>query len=90
LGELPLFSGPSGWSVPTDWLIDGSAYKARVYRTDKPAEIALSNGLITRRFRLAPNGATVALDREYDATLRITVPAKGRTWYVVESAEDAD
>ncbi len=62
LGKLPLFSGPSGWSVPTDWLIDGSAYKARVYRTDEPAEIALSNGLITRRFRLAPNGATVALD----------------------------
>ncbi|MHC4176862.1 MAG: alpha-galactosidase, partial [Planctomycetota bacterium] len=45
-----------------DWLIDASSYKAGVYRTGKPNEIVLCNGLIRRTFRLAPNGATVGLD----------------------------
>lgn len=47
---------------PTDWLIDGSPYKAGVYRTDHPHEIVLHNGLVRRTFRIAPNGATVGLD----------------------------
>lgn len=46
----------------TDWLIDAAPYKADVYRTDKPQEIALDNGLLRRTFRLAPNGATVGLE----------------------------
>ena len=43
-------------------MIDASPYKAGVYRTDTPNEIAIANGLVRRTFRLAPNGATVGLD----------------------------
>jgi len=46
----------------TDWLIDSAGYQAAVYRTETPNEIAISNGLITRVFRIAPNGATVGFD----------------------------
>jgi len=46
----------------TDWLLDGSPYKAGVYRGSRPDEIVLSNGLVRRTFRLAPNGATVGFD----------------------------
>ena len=46
----------------TDWLLDGSRYKAGVYRSARADEIVLSNGLVRRTFRLAPNGATVGFD----------------------------
>lgn len=46
----------------TDWLIDAAPFRAGVYRTAHPHEIALDNGLVRRTFRLAPNGATVGLD----------------------------
>ncbi len=45
-----------------DWLIDPAPFVARVHRAPGSNEIALSNGLIKRAFRLAPNAATVALD----------------------------
>jgi len=53
---------PSVSVPPTDWLLDGSAYQAGVYRTEHANEIVLDNGLVRRTFRLAPNGATVGLD----------------------------
>lgn len=46
-------------TASTDWLIDGSSYKAGVYRTGHADEIALDNGLVRRTFRLSPTGATV-------------------------------
>lgn len=46
-----------------DWLIDPTPYRANVFRTSHPQEIALANGLVRRVFRLQPNVATVALDR---------------------------
>jgi hypothetical protein len=57
----------SAWSKPSklpakDWLIDGSGFKAGVYRGEHPNEIVLANGLVSRTFRLAPNAATVGLD----------------------------
>ncbi|MEE2639707.1 MAG: hypothetical protein VX768_03715 [Planctomycetota bacterium] len=45
-----------------DWLIDSTGYRAGVYRTANASEIAIDNGLIHRRFRVAPNGATVAFE----------------------------
>ncbi|MFK7845422.1 MAG: alpha-galactosidase [Rhodothermales bacterium] len=45
----------------TDWLIDARAYEAGVYKTANPNELTLSNGLISRTFRLSPNAATVRL-----------------------------
>ncbi len=44
----------------TDWLIDGSSYTTEMKQTDKTLE--MSNGLIRRVFRIAPNAATVRLD----------------------------
>ncbi len=45
-----------------DWLINPGPFKAGVYRGEHASEIVLSNGLIRRVFRIAPNAATVALD----------------------------
>lgn len=45
-----------------DWLLDGSPFEADVYQGHDPNEILLSNGLIRRTFRLAPNAATIGLD----------------------------
>ena len=45
-----------------DWRLDPAAYKAGVYCGDHPAEILLSNGLLRRTFRLAPNAATGGFD----------------------------
>jgi len=47
---------------PTDWLLDSSPFNADVYVGNHPQEVVLSNGLIRRTFRLAPNAATVGLD----------------------------
>lgn len=49
-------------SGDTDWLLDASPYEAGVYRTDQENELVLTNGLLARTFRLAPNAATVGLD----------------------------
>ncbi len=63
LATLPIEKGRT-YADPfhTDWLIDGSPYKANLYRTGRDSEIVLSNGLVRRVFRLSPNGATVAFD----------------------------
>jgi len=60
LPKLPAKLPATGPRV--DWLLDGSPYKAGVYRTDHADEIVLDNGLIRRTFRVAPNAATVGLD----------------------------
>jgi len=60
LPKLP--AKPSATGPRVDWLLDGSPYKAGVYRTEHADEIVLDNGLLRRTFRLAPNGATVGLD----------------------------
>lgn len=45
-----------------DWLLDSSAYRARVDPYDKDKGLILSNGLISRTFLWEPNCATVAFD----------------------------
>ncbi|HPF40821.1 MAG TPA: alpha-galactosidase [Phycisphaerae bacterium] len=45
-----------------DWLIDASPYVARCDTSADGRDIALDNGLVRRRFRIAPDGATVAFD----------------------------
>ena len=63
LATLPLAPEPPSMGVDRpDWLLDPSTYRAGVFRTDHPDEIVLSNGLISRTFRLQPNGATVGFD----------------------------
>ena len=62
VSRLPTLSASKGWTAQVDWLINPSGYQAKAYRTPNSNEIALSNGLITRTFRVAPNGATVGFD----------------------------
>jgi hypothetical protein len=49
-------------ATTTDWLVDASPYKARVTTNADGRELELSNGLLRRVIRIAPNAATVALD----------------------------
>ena len=48
--------------VAVDWLVRPVPRGAGVYRTESPDEIVLTNGLISRTFRLSPDCATIALD----------------------------
>ena len=57
--RLPQLSASSGLP-PTDWLIDGAPYKAGLYRTDHPHELALDNGLVRRHFASRPMGQRLA------------------------------
>lgn len=45
-----------------DWLVDEIDRSAGVYRSPDGKSLILSNGLIQREFRIAPNAATVAFD----------------------------
>lgn len=56
--SLPLFQPRR---PQQDWLLATRHDPARLFRTDHPQELVLDNGLIARRFRLAPNAATVGL-----------------------------
>jgi hypothetical protein len=58
---LPLFDKEKA-KVSGDWLVVPVEAKTDVYRTGNDHEIALSNGLASRTFRLAPNAATVGFD----------------------------
>ncbi len=58
LADLPLFNPER---PKEDWLV-AKVGKTNLYRTKNNDEIVLSNGLIARTFRLAPNAATVGLD----------------------------
>jgi hypothetical protein len=49
----------SGATERPDWLIDHSRYKAFIKKDDAQNELRLSNGLVRRTIRLAPNAATV-------------------------------
>ena len=44
-----------------DWVINGKGYIGKVTRSDNGKEIILSNSLIERRFRIAPNLATISI-----------------------------
>ncbi|MBP1767703.1 MAG: hypothetical protein H6P98_1818 [Candidatus Aminicenantes bacterium] len=56
-----LDAGKKGPARP-DWLINPSGYKARVIQDEPAVEVALTNGLVERRFRLSPNAATVGFE----------------------------
>ena len=80
LGDADVLPLPA-WRKPTalpatDWLIDGSSFKAGVFRGERSNELVLANGLVARTFRLAPNAATVGLDNLVtgDAILRGVKP----------------
>ena len=59
--ELPLAKGEYVDGLQNDWLIKKADKKAKVLRKKANNEIILSNGIISRSFRLGPNAATVSM-----------------------------
>ncbi|MEZ0609593.1 alpha-galactosidase [Fibrella sp. WM1] len=59
VGQLPLWPGEK--PVEGDWLVKSIRASAQVYRSADGNDLYLSNGLLLRRFRIAPNVATVSL-----------------------------
>ncbi len=62
LRELPELVGPAAQPVQADYLVRGVQRTAAAYQSQNGSELVLDNGLIRRRWRLAPNGACVAFD----------------------------
>lgn len=56
--QLPEISLPSA-QPESDWLLDNTTYKTAIYQTHKGKDLVLSNGLVSRIFRLSPNLATI-------------------------------
>ena len=56
INNLPVYRPTT---VKGDWLITPVTQKAGVFQTNGGKELVLSNGLISRRFRISPNLATV-------------------------------
>ncbi len=62
VAELPLYD-EAAVRISDDWLIRKPSRNAQVYRTAHANEVVLSNGLLSRTFRLSPNAATVGFDQ---------------------------
>jgi len=62
VNELPLLSGVYATGIAEDWLVGRPDAAADVFRSANGKEIVLSNGILSRTFRIEPNAATVALD----------------------------
>ncbi len=62
IADLPLLPDTKQQQPKVDWLLDGVSFTAGVFRNAKANEIVLCNGLISRTFRISPNGATVGFD----------------------------
>ncbi len=58
INSLPIYQ-PKEIEVKGDWLIKPVEVESGVFRTENANEMVLSNGLISRTFRIAPNAATV-------------------------------
>lgn len=61
LEKLPIAKDVYLDGLNEDWLIKKPTEKAGVFRNGKGTELILSNGIISRSFRLSPNAATTSL-----------------------------
>ena len=62
LARLPVLSGAAARGVTVDWLVSPVERKAGLYRSESGKELVMTNGLIRRAWRLAPDAATVGFD----------------------------
>lgn len=60
LASLPVV--PAAGGAAGDWLVQPVSATAGVYSSEDGKELILSNGLLRRVFRLAPNAATTAIE----------------------------
>lgn len=61
IGALPVVNGAYTDGVQQDYLVEKCNEKAGAFRNENSDELILSNGLISRSFRLSPNAATTSL-----------------------------
>ena len=73
---MPAVSAEALRATATDWLLDQSPRAAGVYRSEGGRDLYLTNGIVTRRFRVTPNLATVGLNdlRTGQSVLRAVSP----------------
>ncbi|SHI59116.1 NPCBM/NEW2 domain-containing protein [Arenibacter nanhaiticus] len=57
--QLPVGSAALRTGVNKDWLVEKVSLSSNIYKEDNGKEIMMSNGLVSRTFRLSPNCATV-------------------------------
>ncbi len=62
VGSLPPLPQEMKSAPKRDWLVQRMDQKTGVFRTGNENEVAMTNGLIRRTWRVVPNGATVAFD----------------------------
>ena len=62
IARLPVLDATANAPVKGDWLIVPVSATAGVYRSGGGNEVVMTNGLVSRTWRLAPNAATVAID----------------------------
>ena len=61
--DLPVASGEYVDGVKEDWLVNKINLNAGLFRNEGKNELILSNGLISRTFRVSPNGATISIKK---------------------------
>ncbi len=59
--KLPIIEGAYNSGINQDWLVKKPDLQSGVFRNVSGNEIILSNGILSRTFRINPNGATVSL-----------------------------
>ncbi len=64
--DLPVAHGKFVNGAEKDWLLDPEGMEAGVFRNEAGNEIILSNGIVSRCFRIAPNAATISLKNLHD------------------------
>lgn len=72
--ELPLFN-KANVQVQKDWLIENPEAEAELFQSEE-GYLVFSNGLVSRTFTIAPNGATIGIDllTENESFLRSVRP----------------
>ncbi len=62
--------------IENDWLLAGETPEAKVMKSESGKELVLSNGIISRSFRLSPNAATISLKNltEQEELIRAVQP----------------
>lgn len=73
LAALPPLPEPAA-PLASDWLVRMPTRRAGVFRGARRDVLVLDNGLVRRTFLLAPNAATIGLDRGSDSLLRAVRP----------------
>ncbi|MDN5202212.1 hypothetical protein QQ008_12580 [Fulvivirgaceae bacterium BMA10] len=63
LQDLPIANGAYLEGIQQDWLVNEPGERARIFRNSNNNELIISNGIISRTFRLAPNAATISFKK---------------------------